>query len=112
LDEVRRRGDLAENSFVVIPKTLDANRRIRFVVANPGEADALLRNRDHFRSRAKKLPQCGVVPFDDERWDGWLGKYNETLREAWLDLEQPCDGDRNAAPHADFVTEFTAINAI
>jgi hypothetical protein len=86
LDEARSRGDLTTNSFVVITKTVDEERKRRIVVANLGEADALLRDRDHFRSLAKRLMQRGVVPFDDERWGGWLGRYHETLREAVFDL--------------------------
>ena len=35
------------------------------------------------------LEQRGVVPFDDERWGGWLGRYHEKLREAVFDLDDP-----------------------
>ena len=89
LDEARSRGDLPTNSFVVINKTMDENRRRRIVVANLGNAEALFENRDHFRSLAKRLLQRGVVPFDDERWGGWLGRYHERLREAVFDLDDP-----------------------
>ena len=30
-----------------------------------------------------------MVPFDDEHWGGWLGKYHETLRETVFDLDDP-----------------------
>ncbi len=60
LDEARSRGDLTTNSFVVITKTVDEKRRRRIVVANLGDADALLQNRDHFRSLARRLLQRGV----------------------------------------------------
>jgi hypothetical protein len=86
LDEARSRGDLKTNSFVKIEKTMDEDRRRRIVVVNLGDAEALFENRDHFRSLAKRLEQRGVVPFDDERWGGWLGKYHEKLREAVFDL--------------------------
>jgi hypothetical protein len=99
LDDARSRGDLTTNSFVVIQKTMEENRRRRIVVTNLGEADALLRDRDHFRSRAKRLLQCGVFPFDDERWGGWLGKYYETLREALFDLENARNRQRSHAPN-------------
>ena len=89
LDEARSRGDLTTNSFVVIDKTMDENRRRRIVVANLGNAEALFENRDHFRSLAKRLQQRGAIPFDDERWGGWLGRYHETLREAVFDLDEP-----------------------
>ena len=87
LDEARSRGDLKTNSFVKIEKTMDEDRRRRIVVVNLGDAEALFENRDHFRSLAKRLEQRGVVPFDDERWGGWLGRYHEKLREAVLDLD-------------------------
>jgi hypothetical protein len=89
LDGARSRGDLTTNSFVVVNKTMDENRRRRIVVANLGNAEALFENRDYFRSLAKRLVQRGVVPFDDERWDGWLGRYHEKLREAVFDLDNP-----------------------
>jgi len=73
----------------VIDKTMDENRRRRIVVANLGNAEALLENRDHFRSLAERLLQRGAIPFDDERWGGWLGRYHETLREAVFDLDEP-----------------------
>jgi len=74
LDEARSRGDLTTNSFVVIDKTMDENRRRRIVVANLGNAEALFENRDRFRSLAKRRLQRGAIPFDDERWGGWLGR--------------------------------------
>jgi hypothetical protein len=90
LEEARRRGDLTTNSFVVIiNKTVDENRRRRIVVANLGDAEAVLENRDHFRSLAKRLLQRGVVPLDDERWGGWLGRYHEALRDTVFDLDGP-----------------------
>jgi exonuclease III len=89
LDEARSRGDLKTNSFVKIEKTMDEDRRRRSVVVNLGDAEALFENRDHFRSLAKRLEQRGVVPFDDERWGGWLGRYHEKLREAVFDLDDP-----------------------
>ena len=87
LDEARSRGELTINSFVVITKTVDEERRRQIVVANLGEADALLQNRDHFRSLARRLLQRGIVSLEDDGWGGWLGKYHETLRETLLDLE-------------------------
>ena len=87
LDEARSRGDLTTNSFVVINKTVDEDRRCRIVVANLGNAEALFENRDHFRAQAKRLIEHGVNLSDDERWGGWLGRYYEKLREAVYDLD-------------------------
>jgi len=89
LDEARSRGDLTTNSFFMIKKTMDENYRRRIVVANLGDAEELFENRDHFRSLAKRLLQRGGVPFDNERWGGWLGRYQEALREAAFDLDEP-----------------------
>ena len=89
LEEARSRGNLTTNSFVAIKKTMDENHRRRIVVANLGDAEAIFENRHHFRSLAKRLLHRGGVPFDDERWDGWLGRYHETLREAVFDLDAP-----------------------
>jgi hypothetical protein len=86
LDEARSRGDLTTNSFVVINKTVGEDRRRRIVVANLGNADALLANRSHFTSQATRLTERGVNLSDDERWGGWLGRYYEKLREAMYDL--------------------------
>jgi type IV secretory pathway VirD2 relaxase len=86
LDEARSRGDLTTNSFVVINKTVDEDRRRRIVVANLGNAEALFENRDHFRTLAKRLTEHGVNLSEDERWGGWLGRYYEKLREAVYDL--------------------------
>lgn len=97
LDEARSRGELTINSFVVITKTVDEERRRRIVVANLGEADALLQNRDHFRSVARRLLQRGIVSLEDDGWGGWLGNYHETLRETLLDLENARTRQRSRA---------------
>ena len=86
LDEARSRGDLTTNSFVVINKTVDEDRRRRIIVVNLGNAEMLFENRDHFRSLAKRLTEHGVSLSDDERWGGRLGRYYEKLREAIYDL--------------------------
>ena len=95
LDEARSRGELTTKSFVVITKTIDEDRKGGIVVANLGDAEALLENRDHFRSLAKRLLQRGVVPFDDERWGGWLGRYQEKIRESVCELDVVKTRSRN-----------------
>src|ERR1700679_2889071 len=69
LDEARSRGDLTTNSFIVINKSMDENRRRRIGVANLGNAEALLENRDHFRSLAKRLLQRTCLHGESLR--GW-----------------------------------------
>ena len=95
LDEARSRGDLTTNSFVVINKTVDEDRRRRIVVANLGNAEALFENRDHFRTLAKRLTEHGANLSEDERWGGWLGRYYEKLREAVYDLDHSKARSRN-----------------
>jgi hypothetical protein len=87
LDEARSRGDLATNSFVTFRKTMDADGKRRIAVVNLGHAEAIFENRDHFRCVAARLLRAGIVHLDDERWDGWLGRYYEKLREAVYDLD-------------------------
>jgi hypothetical protein len=87
LDEARRCGDLGTKSFIMIRKTIDADRRRRILVANLGDADSLLENEDHFTMLAKRLLQRGAIPLDTERWHGWLGRYHEKMREAILHLD-------------------------
>ena len=93
LDEARSCGDLTTNSFVVINKTVDEDRRRRIVVANLRNAEMFFENRDHFRSMAKRLIEHGVNLSEDERWGDWLGRYYEKLREATYDL-----GDSKSQP--------------
>jgi type IV secretory pathway VirD2 relaxase len=95
LDEARSRGDLTTNTFVVINKTVDEDRRSRIVVSNLGNAEMLFENRDHFRTLAKRLVEHGVNLSDDERWGGWLGRYYERLREAVYDLGDSKAKSRN-----------------
>jgi hypothetical protein len=95
LDEARSRGNLTTNSFVVINKTVDEDRRRRIVVANLGNAEMLFENRDHFRTLASRLVEHGVNLSDDERWGGWLGRYYEKLREATYDLGDSKARSRN-----------------
>jgi len=95
LDEARSRGELSTNSFVVITKTTDEELKRRIVVRNLGDAEALFENRDHFRSLATRLLQRGVVPFDDERWGGWLGRYHEKIRESVFELDAGKTRSRN-----------------
>lgn len=88
LDEARSsRGDLTQ--------TMDEDRRRRIVVVNLGNAEALFENRDHFRSLANRLQQHGVNLSYDERWGGWLGRYQERLREAVYDLGDSKTRSRN-----------------
>jgi type IV secretory pathway VirD2 relaxase len=82
LDDARSRGDLGTNTFVEIRKKLDENRKRRITVVNLGDAEALLEEREHFRNVAKRLLRQDIFPFDDERWNGWLGNYQDKLREA------------------------------
>ena len=79
LDEARARGDLRTNSFVVIDKRFDEDRKRRIEVLNFGDAEGLLADKEHFHSLAKRLIRRGLVSLEDERWNGWLGRYQNRL---------------------------------
>jgi len=90
LDEARARGDLRANSFAVITKTVDENRKRRITALNLGDAEILLKNAEHFDSLAKRLIRRGVVSLEAEHWNGWLGQYQGRIREAMIkELDSP-----------------------
>jgi hypothetical protein len=86
LDEARARGDLRINSFVTITKTINEDRKRLIVIVNLGDAKQLLGDKRHFESVAQRLVLRGLVALEDERWDGWLGQYQEKLQNALSDV--------------------------
>jgi hypothetical protein len=85
LDEARAAGGLMTNSFIVITRTIDENHRRRITIVNLGNAEALIEDQAHFQSVANQLVRRGVVSIEEERWNGWLGKYQDNLRQALID---------------------------
>ena len=79
LDEARARGDLRTKSFVAITKSIDEDHKRRIQIVNFGNAEALLENQAHFQTVAERLIKRGQLCIGDERWNGWLGQYQNRL---------------------------------
>jgi hypothetical protein len=88
LDDARSRGELTTNAFLVIRKTIEADRRRRLTVVNLGDAESILKNDNHFTVLAKRLVQGGTFLPDHEQWCGWLGRYHERVAEAVRSVEK------------------------
>jgi hypothetical protein len=84
-DEARSRGDLRTNCFITITKTIDERHQRRIEIVNLGDAEALIDDKSHFELLASRLNRRGVVPTEEERWNGWLGRYHDKLRQALSD---------------------------
>jgi len=90
LEEARAHGGLRTNSFAVITKSIDENRKRRITALNLGDAETLLNNAEHFQSLAKRLLRKGVLCLETERWNGWLGQYQKRIEEAMVkELNSP-----------------------
>lgn len=85
LDEARARGDLRTKSFVAITKSIDEDHKRRIQIVNFGNAEALLENQAHFQTVAERLIKRGQLCIGDERWNGWLGQYEDRLQNAISD---------------------------
>jgi type IV secretory pathway VirD2 relaxase len=78
IEEARRAGKLAVNSFVRIEKCFAG--RIPYVQAfDYGDADALLENRRFFKQRGEAHVSRPILG-DANTWGGWLGQYYARLR--------------------------------
>ena len=62
-------------------------------IQDMGDAEAILRNKAYFREAVREMKRRGVEPHDDG-WNGWLGKYQKTLREAAVLLAQQSERER------------------
>jgi hypothetical protein len=79
IQKARHKGQLRINSFVRIEKRFSEGRPF-LQVKDLGDAYQLLKNSTYFRNAASRLNRRGIV--DVERtWSGWLGRYQEALRE-------------------------------
>jgi len=77
IEEARRAGRLAVNSFVRLEKRF-ADRIPHIEISDHGDADALLENRAFFKKQAQTTVRSIAV--DQSRWGGWLGEYHARLR--------------------------------
>jgi type IV secretory pathway VirD2 relaxase len=78
IEEARRAGKLAVNSFVRMQKRF-TDHVASIDISDYGDADALLENRAFFNKQAQMtLPRSIAV--DQSPWGGWLGEYHARLR--------------------------------
>jgi type IV secretory pathway VirD2 relaxase len=78
IEEARRAGKLAVNSFVRLEKRF-ADRIPHMEISDCGDADALLANRTFMNTQAKTLLRQGIA-MDHDLLGGWLGQYHKVLR--------------------------------
>jgi hypothetical protein len=78
--EARAHGKLKPNAFVQLRNIAVAGRSGR-VVDDFGDAERFLTNRALFKSVLGRLLRRGVEDDQQVQWSGWLGRYQEVLRE-------------------------------
>jgi hypothetical protein len=79
IDETRRAGKLAVDSFVRLEKRF-ADRIPHIEITDYGDADALLANRGLINKQARTLLRQGIA-LDQGLWGGWLGQYHKAIRD-------------------------------
>ena len=95
IEEARRVGKLAVNSFVRFEKRF-AERVPRIEVSDYGDANALLQNPVYFKKQAQLSGRRGVVG-DRDVWGGWLGQYYARLQTPIEIRRAPAE--ERKAPH-------------
>jgi hypothetical protein len=78
MEQMRREGRLAPNSFVAFRQTEEGDRPLK--IDDLGDADQYLASAQ-MRNSARRLVQRGIIGADAE-YGGWLGKYYQRLAEA------------------------------
>jgi type IV secretory pathway VirD2 relaxase len=78
IEEARRAGKLAVNSFVRLEKRF-ADPIPHMEISDCGDADALLANRTFMNTQARTLLRQGIA-MDHNLLGGWLGQYHKVLR--------------------------------
>jgi type IV secretory pathway VirD2 relaxase len=95
MEEARARGELRTNSFVQLRRIL-VDEESTLQIEDLGNAEALLKNRRHFRNQARQFLKQGILP-KENGWGGWLGQYQAALKQAAVDIQYPArrpDKDR------------------
>ncbi len=95
IEEARRVGKLAVNSFVRLEKRF-AGRIPQIEISDYGDANALLQNPAFFTKQAQLPGKRGVVG-DRDAWGGWLGQYYARLHTSIEIRRAPAKGRK--APH-------------
>ncbi|HTU44810.1 MAG TPA: DUF3363 domain-containing protein [Bryobacteraceae bacterium] len=84
IEQARARGLMKTNSFVRFQTVSDLGNPV-LEVEDLGDAEALLRNRKHFRECARRSKMSFQVETETV-WGGWIGRYQSCLREAAEEL--------------------------
>jgi hypothetical protein len=91
MEAARSQGELRVNSFVRLRKLSDA---ATLEIRDQGDAEGLLNNTRHLNEAVSELLNSGVIPTED-RWGGWLGRYQSALRETASKAEERVKGGRD-----------------
>jgi type IV secretory pathway VirD2 relaxase len=83
LENARAQGTLRPNSFVRLRKRFE-NGRPLLEAESLGNAEAILRDRNHLESTARVFARRGILPAEDG-WGGWLGRYQAALARTAAD---------------------------
>jgi type IV secretory pathway VirD2 relaxase len=86
MEEARARGELRTNAFVRLRRVF-IDEEPALGVEDLGNSEFLLKNRDHFNSKARNL-LTGYSP-SENGWGGWLGEYNSALVQAAKEIQAP-----------------------
>jgi hypothetical protein len=86
IEEARNRGQLRTNSFVRLRRYMIGGAPL-LEVEDLGDAESILRNRRYLYETGRQLVKRRIIP-EEDGWGGWLGRYQERLRAAALEMEQ------------------------
>jgi hypothetical protein len=86
MEEARSRGKLRANSFVRLQKQFENGRPV-LEVEDSGDAERVLKNKQHLGEVAKMFLARGIVPFDDG-WGGWLGRYQAAVKRTATEMTE------------------------
>jgi hypothetical protein len=78
IEDARRAGKLAVNSFVRLEKGF-VERIPHIEVSDYGDANKLLESPEFLKKQAQSFIRLGIVG-DRNSWAGWLGEYYERLQ--------------------------------
>ena len=78
IEDARRAGKLAVNSFVRLEKSF-VERIPHIEVSDYGDANKLLESPEFLKKQAQSSVRLGIVG-DRNSWSGWLGEYYERLQ--------------------------------
>lgn len=81
--EARSRGGLKPNYFIRLRKRF-AEKKPVLEIQELGDAEAVLRSRQHLKQTARSLIRRGVIP-EEDGWGGWLGRYQAAVKSAVLE---------------------------